>query len=226
MQFSNVIDTPRAAGSRDLLGVDKSIRALVRFIGTAQMQTTLAIQGEWGSGKTSLINQVRHALCEDAEGSGDGGKPFYGIWVNTWQYSLMRSPEDVLLNVISGITHEVVSIIQRRHQTRLENTLDSVKGMLGRLALVGAKAAVSKAGVPGAAVDALVSSNKTRSEVEDFRDKLAGAIRDCLAADAQAGTAKRGFLFFIDDLDRITFSFTVENVLIFRRVRCPAGVWQ
>ena len=27
MQFSNVIDTPRAAGSRDLLGVDKSIRA-------------------------------------------------------------------------------------------------------------------------------------------------------------------------------------------------------
>ena len=206
MQYSNVIDTPRAAGSKDLLGVDKSIRALVRFIGTAQMPTTLAIQGEWGSGKTSLMNQVRHALCEgleDAEGGSDAGKPFYGIWVNTWQYSLMRSPEDVLLHVISGITHEVVSIIQRRHHTRLENTLDSVKGMLGRLALVGAKAAASKAGVPGAAVDALVPSSKTRSEVEDFREKLAGAIRDCLAADEQAGTAKRGFLFFIDDLDRI-----------------------
>ena len=133
MQYSNVIDTPRAAGSKDLLGVEKSIRALVRFIGTAQMPTTLAIQGEWGSGKTSLMNQVRHALCEDAESGDDTDKdkPFYGIWVNTWQYSLMRSPEDVLLHVISGITHEVLSILQRRHQSRLENTLDAVKGMLG-----------------------------------------------------------------------------------------------
>lgn len=205
MQYSNVIDTPRAAGSKDLLGVEKSIRALVRFIGTAQMPTTLAIQGEWGSGKTSLMNQVRHALCEDAESGDDTDKdkPFYGIWVNTWQYSLMRSPEDVLLHVISGITHEVLSILQRRHQSRLENTLDAVKGMLGRLALVGAKAAAVTAGVSASAVDVLVSSSKTRSEVVEFREKLAGAIKECLRADEETGAGKRGFLFFIDDLDRL-----------------------
>lgn len=202
MNHSNVIDTPRPAGSRDLLGVDSYIEALVRFIGTAQMPTTLAIQGEWGSGKTSLMNQVRHALCEDPDGK-PGGKPFYGIWINTWQYALMRSPESVLISVISGITNEIAAIIQKRHQSQLENTLDSVRGVLGRLAKAGAKTAVSLAGADSSVVDDLMAQSKSQSDVDAFREKLAGAIRECLEADRASGANTRGFLFFIDDLDRI-----------------------
>ena len=202
MNHSNVIDTPRPAGSKDLLGVDSYIEALVRFIGTAQMPTTLAIQGEWGSGKTSLMNQVRHALCEDPDGK-PGGKPFYGIWINTWQYALMRSPESVLISVISGITNEIAAIIQKRHQSQLENTLDSVRGVLGRLAKAGAKTAVSLAGADSSVVDDLMAQSKSQSDVDAFREKLAGAIRECLEADRRAGANTRGFLFFIDDLDRI-----------------------
>ena len=52
MNHSNLIDIPRPAGYNDLLGVDKYTNALVNFISTAQMPITLAIQGEWGSGKT------------------------------------------------------------------------------------------------------------------------------------------------------------------------------
>ena len=29
------------------------------------MPTTIAIQGEWGSGKTSMMNQMKHSLCEE-----------------------------------------------------------------------------------------------------------------------------------------------------------------
>ena len=59
---SNIIDKPRVGGGRDLLGTDKYLEALIRFIKTAQMPTTIAIQGEWGSGKTSMMNQIKDTL--------------------------------------------------------------------------------------------------------------------------------------------------------------------
>ena len=33
------------------------------------MLMMLAIQGEWGSGKTSLLNQLRYRLCEQEHNS-------------------------------------------------------------------------------------------------------------------------------------------------------------
>ena len=36
----------------------------IKFIETCNMPTTIAVQGEWGSGKTSMLNQIRHELCE------------------------------------------------------------------------------------------------------------------------------------------------------------------
>ena len=45
---SNIIDTPRKAGAPDLLGVDDYMHALIQFIETCSMPTTIAIQGEWG----------------------------------------------------------------------------------------------------------------------------------------------------------------------------------
>ena len=56
---SNIIDKPRTGGARDLLGTDKYLESRIRFIKTAQMPTTIAIQGEWGSGKTSMMNQIK-----------------------------------------------------------------------------------------------------------------------------------------------------------------------
>ena len=60
--ITNLIDVPLAAGEQDLLGLEKYTSALVEFISSAQLPTTLAIQGEWGSGKTSLMNQIRYSL--------------------------------------------------------------------------------------------------------------------------------------------------------------------
>jgi len=105
---SNIIDKPRKEGADDLLGVDKYTDALIQFIESCQMPTTLAIQGEWGSGKTSLLNQIRHRLCESVLNSNEinNQKPYYGIWVNTWQYSLMKSKDEALIAIIGGLTNK------------------------------------------------------------------------------------------------------------------------
>ena len=203
MRHSNIIDTPRQAGSEDLLGVDRYVTALVNFISTAQMPTTLAIQGEWGSGKTSLMNQVRHQLCETPDAP-DPEKPYHGIWINTWQYSLMQSPEQALLSVIQGVTSEVLEIMKRRHNTKLDGAINKVGSVFGKIAKAGAKAAVSTVGLDTSIVDDLLQADgKTASGPEAFRRALSEAIQSCLEEDAKSGNSNRGFIFFIDDLDRL-----------------------
>ncbi|MDL2272208.1 KAP family NTPase [Desulfovibrio sp. OttesenSCG-928-I05] len=203
MRHSNIIDTPRPAGSEDLLGVERYINALINFISTAQMPTTLAIQGEWGSGKTSLMNQVRYHLCEMPD-MPDPTKPYHGIWINTWQYSLMQAPEQVLLSVIRGVTSEVLDIMRVRHQSKLDGAIGKVGNIFGKIAKAGAKAAVSTVGVEASLVDELLQNGtKTTSGPEAFRHALSEAIRDCLEEDRKAGNSNRGFIFFIDDLDRL-----------------------
>ncbi|MDR2870444.1 MAG: KAP family NTPase [Deferribacteraceae bacterium] len=210
MNHSNIIDIPRQAGSEDLLGVDKYVNALVSFISTAQMPTTLAIQGEWGSGKTSLMNQVRYQLCEMPD-MPDTTKPYHGIWINTWQYSLMKSPEEVLLSVIQGVTAEVLEIMRQRYNTKLDGAIDKVGSILGKIAKVGAKAAVSHIGIDKDLVDDILQSEaKSSSSPAAFRKALSEAINKCLEEDKKAGNSNRGFIFFIDDLDRLDPQVAVQ----------------
>ena len=82
MITSSIIDVPKKAGLPDQLGIDAYKKGLTNFINTAQTPLTIAIQGEWGSGKTSLMNSVKHDLCDSSEN-------FKAIWVNTWEYSLL-----------------------------------------------------------------------------------------------------------------------------------------
>ena len=115
---SNIIDTPRKAGAPDLLGVDDYMHALIQFIETCSMPTTIAIQGEWGSGKTSMLNQIRHHLCETGlDEQADKQLPYYGIWLNTWQYSLMKTKEETLVSIIGGLTNEISKVVKRKHET-------------------------------------------------------------------------------------------------------------
>lgn len=154
---SNIIDKPRKEGAADLLGVDKYTDALIQFIESAQMPTTLAIQGEWGSGKTSLLNQIRYRLCEAGTNSKAENdlKPYYGIWVNTWQYSLMKSKDEALIAIIGGLTNEILAIIKDKHETKSKATINKVKGLFAKLGKAGAKAAASTVGLEGDIVDSL-----------------------------------------------------------------------
>ena len=63
---SNVIDQPAKAGE-DQLHMNAYADALTEFIRDAQSPLTIALQGEWGSGKTSLMNALRQKLVDDKD---------------------------------------------------------------------------------------------------------------------------------------------------------------
>ena len=218
---SNIIDKPRKEGAEDLLGVDKYTDALIQFIETCQMPTTLAIQGEWGSGKTSLLNQIRFRLCESPFHSIEvnNQKPFYGIWLNTWQYSLMKSRDEALMSIIGGLTSEILSIIKEKHETKSQATINKVKGLFSKLGKAGAKAAANTVGIDGDIVDSLLDKESAgEANLLDFKQSLQDAIQQCLEEDRKTGNNNRGFIFFIDDLDRIDPPVAVEILELIKNI--------
>ena len=82
---SSIIDVPRKHDQEDLFGIKVYQDALIKYIKLTDTPITIALQGEWGSGKTSLMNLLRWNLC-DVDNA-----PYYPIWINTWQYSLMEN---------------------------------------------------------------------------------------------------------------------------------------
>ena len=217
---SNIIDKPRKEGAEDLLGVDKYTAALIQFIETCQMPTTLAIQGEWGSGKTSLLNQIRFGLCESVLNTKEvnNEKPYYGIWVNTWQYSLMKSKDDALIAIIGGLTNEILAIIKDKHESKSKATINKVKGLFTKLGKMGAKAAASQIGIAGEVVDTLLESEEGEVNLMQFKLALQDAINECLEEDRKNGNNNQGFIFFIDDLDRIDPPVAVEILELIKNI--------
>jgi len=53
-----IVDEANAGGNKDNLGIQTHTNSLIRFISSTNTPITVGIQGEWGSGKTSLINSI------------------------------------------------------------------------------------------------------------------------------------------------------------------------
>ena len=90
-------DMPLSVSVNDF-GVEGYIKGLERFIEHAATPLTIALQGEWGSGKTSLMNRLYNDLCAE-------GKGFIGININTWEYSMLSSPEETVIKIISCLLY-------------------------------------------------------------------------------------------------------------------------
>ena len=53
-----IVDEPVKPGSKDNLDISIHSKSLIDFITDTSTPITVGIQGEWGSGKTSLINSI------------------------------------------------------------------------------------------------------------------------------------------------------------------------
>ena len=70
-------DVPIADIKDDRFNVGQYINGLSSFILTCDTPMTVSIQGDWGSGKTSMMNMVEANIRNLA----------LPIWFNTWQFS-------------------------------------------------------------------------------------------------------------------------------------------
>ena len=203
---SNVIDRPATAGE-DRLDMKAYAEALTEFIANAQSPLTIALQGEWGSGKTSLMNALKVNLVDVADA------PFLGVWINTWQYALMSEPAEAIQNILQGIIGQV--------SDAAKSTLDERISLFKKIARLGGGVASDvfkkysgidvEKGVKEWRSDDAVPS---KSGVEDLKDELSRFVKKSL----EGNKGKRGFLFFIDDLDRIDPPVAVQILELLKNI--------
>ena len=101
---------------QDSLDLNKYTKALLNFIETTNTPMTIGIQGEWGSGKTSLLNQIFMGL--DKRDKNNDQTKYKQIWINAWEHSLLCSPEECLIKIINEIISELVSADQQKIRQR------------------------------------------------------------------------------------------------------------
>lgn len=206
---TNIIDAPLNGSAEDKLGTRKYVEGLSRYLSSASMPTTVAIQGQWGSGKTSFMNQIRGILCE-----GDTGEDprFFGVWINMWEYSIMKSPEETMIGVIKGMTAECTKILGKLdvssaaiHELK-DKAWSFIKKSASFVASTAVKASVNAVGLNGDDASAVVresmgSLDETRPH--EFRKAFSEVVEKCLNSQPKDRPLRRGFIFFVDDLDRI-----------------------
>lgn len=115
-KISSLRDIPVQIGNRadELLGLDPYANALSEFIKDCDTPITIGIQGDWGIGKTSLLNMIDEYLDQK-------GKSIYWIVrIETWQYAQFNQEEFLAFSVLNYIIKAVLDKIPVTQRKELE----------------------------------------------------------------------------------------------------------
>ena len=202
---SSIIDVPRKHDQEDLFGIKVYQDALIKYIKLTDTPITIALQGEWGSGKTSLMNLLRWNLCEVDSAM------YFPVWINTWQYSLMKTPQQAIISILEGIVNQIGAL---NPNAKKNESMKKIGGLFKKMATVGAKVAVGVAGIDGGVVDDIVGTDQAQSDINQLKEEIGKLINEALEMDP----TKQGFTFYIDDLDRIDPPVAVEILELLKNI--------
>ncbi len=200
--ITSLSDIPFNSDINDF-GTERYINGLIRFIENSSTPITIALQGEWGSGKTSLMTRLERALCSNENA------PFIGVKINTWEYSMMSTPEITVYKIIAKLVNDLTG----GNKDSKKKVSSILRGLYrgGREALKmipGINVAVEIANLP---TD--LSDEGNNISLSELRDELQSAIQNRITE-----KGRRGVIVFVDDLDRLNPPVAVEILELLKNV--------
>lgn len=198
--MSSITDKPIDKKIDDLLKVEKYSQALSNFITRSDTPITIGLQGEWGTGKTSLMSLLLEDFNE---------KSIACSWVNTWEYSMFRGANETTPGVLKGMLEKLKESCESRGVWTLKDeskaTFKKVTGFVGNLMN---QVVANQTGVNlKEASEGLNNSQNSTAEIAEIKSLITGLIND-LVNDSKNPIQK--VVFFVDDLDRIPPGDAVE----------------
>lgn len=186
-------------------GTERYVNGLIKFIENSSAPITIALQGEWGSGKTSMMTRLERALCSKED------SPFIGVNINTWEYSMMSSPEMTVYKILAKLVRELTG----ENSDSKKKVSKILRGLYrgGREALKmipGVNVAVEMAKIP---TDISVDEKDNDASLSELREELKQVINSRIA-----DTGQRGVIVFVDDLDRLNPPVAVEILELLKNV--------
>jgi hypothetical protein len=198
-----IIDEPNPKGGIDTLEIKKHADALTNFIKYTATPLTIGIQGEWGSGKTSLLNSIYNSLEQEE------GNIYLQIWINSWEHSLLSSPEETLIKIINEILNEMLEgdVNKKRREEIQASAGNILKGALR----VGAAIVGGSEG--GKEMDKLLGDGT--NSIKDLRENLIKLATDIKK---RPTNPYQKIVVYVDDLDRIEPKDAVQILELLKNV--------
>lgn len=171
----------------DNFNIERYINGLTSFIKNCNTPITMAIQGDWGTGKTSIMSMVKNKI--EKENNGD----IHLVWFNTWQFSQFNMGDQLPLLMMSKLVGAVGDKNSEASQ-KVKKILAGVSSFaLGYLTSGASRGEEIKEVFSGDFVDQIDQLKK------DFQDLI----------NKKAGDDGR-VIIFVDDLDRLQPGKAVE----------------
>lgn len=195
--MSSITDKPINNISEDLLNMELYSKALSDFIIQSDTPITIGLQGEWGTGKTSLMA----TLLEDFQ-----EKDIATSWVNTWEYNMFRGANETTPKVLQAmLTRLEISCKEAGLWDIGDEVSQRVKNVGKFLGKVANQIIAKKVGVD--IQKASASGEGISVDIADIKLDI-GFIIDKLIM--SSGNPYKKVVFFVDDLDRIPPTDAVE----------------
>lgn len=199
MQHSSITDKPIQSTQDDKLRSKRYALALSDFIADSDTPMTVGLQGEWGTGKTSMMYMLREQFQK---------MNIATSWVNTWEYSMFRGAAETTPAVLRGMLEQLVTSCKRENQWTLKDEGQETLKKVGRFFVrLGNQAVANQTGLDVMAAAEGNEGAAASAEVADIKEDIRDIIQKLI--DDQANRYKR-VVFFVDDLDRIPPSDAVE----------------
>jgi predicted KAP-like P-loop ATPase len=200
MSESTYNDEPIQLPEQDRFGFDPFAQALARAIRSYHKPrgTVVALNGVWGSGKSSALNLVRHHLAPDIKAGDLVVLDFHGWW--------FRGEEAVAMNFFRELSGALAPELGEKAKKLLPK--------LGMRLLKAGSAIGGMANILAPGVGEVVSGALDWVSGEVNQDDSIESLHAELTAELEKQSKK--LLVVIDDIDRLT---PEEALLIFRLVK-------
>lgn len=193
---TSITDQPIQEKEQERLGIDNYAGAMADFIDGCATPLTIGIQGEWGSGKTSLMYMIK----EDMD-----AKAIATSWVNTWEFSMFRTTAEIVPGVMRGMLESLQDEFETQTQpwpAELSENMEKVKSVLKGIAKFAVDVGVRQVTGESNATNRVAGEKKPESRAEIAQIK--GDISQIMDVLVKTRSNKyKKVVFFIDDLDRL-----------------------
>lgn len=196
---SCITDKPIENNSEDKLKMSRYGNVLSNFIKSSDTPLTVGLQGEWGTGKTSMLYMLlEHFKKENIATS----------WVNTWEYSMFRSSGETTPAILKGmLTNLKLSCESEGKWTIEEKSKDSVKKVFKFLGNVANQVISNQTCVDIKDAATNDETEREQAEIAEIKKEIEQIITKLIE---DTNNEYQKVVFLVDDLDRIPPEQAVE----------------
>lgn len=182
---------------------------LTNIIDSQQDGMVLAIDSQWGTGKTTFIRMWRTLLANDNVYK----EKFSTLYYNAWENDYIKEP---LISVLSELNEQIVEKEETEIKSKLKKVMNELKPLVkssGKVLLnVLTKGALEEYGVDGLLKDGLqqLSDNLGRLAFEEVEKgkNIRKELKERLKSFQKVADKK--IVVFIDELDRCRPTYAIE----------------